>query len=195
MLLANEQEIPSRQSRNAPDLRIERLRTWLDRVCAGSVISFEPASNDASFRRYFRVTLAERSLIAMDAPPATENIRSFVRVAALFRKAGVCVPEIIDFDEEQGFMLLGDLGFTSYLSRLDIQSAAQLYRDAMNVLNRLHHNIDIQSSGLPDYDRALLQREVNLFEEWFLNKKLAIGLSDADKKLFEGVKDFLIDAI
>ncbi|MGH8557028.1 MAG: aminoglycoside phosphotransferase family protein [Methylococcales bacterium] len=195
MLLANEQEMPSEQGQNAPDLRIVRLRTWLDRVCGGNVISIQPASNDASFRRYFRVTLAERTLIAMDAPPATENIRSFVRVGALFRKAGVCVPEIIAFDEEQGFMLLGDLGFTSYLSQLDTQNAPQLYRDAMRVLNRLHHNIDIQTSGLPDYDRALLQREVNLFEEWFLNKKLAIELSGADTKSFEGVKAFLIDAI
>lgn len=177
------------------DLRLERILTWLDRVVPEKVISLEPASNDASFRRYFRLRLAEGSLIAMDAPPGVENIRSFIRVGRLFGQAGVRVPEIIEFDEEQGFMLLGDLGSTSYLSRLNRESAPGLYRAAMDVLNLLHKHIELETCGLPDYDTALLKRELDLFEAWFLDKKLGMSLSNAESKVFEKVTTFLIDAV
>ncbi|MGH8553893.1 MAG: aminoglycoside phosphotransferase family protein, partial [Methylococcales bacterium] len=80
-------------------------------------------------------------------------------------------------------------------SRLDSESAPGLYRDAMDVLNLLHRQLDIETCGLPDYDRALLQREMDLFEEWFLGKKLGLKLSDAESNLFEQVKAFLVDAI
>ncbi len=194
MLSGSEQRINPNRSRGDGDFRLERIVAWLNSVSPGKVLSIEPVSNDASFRRYFRVTLAKRTLIAMDAPPEVENIRSFIRTRGLFGQAGVHVPGILDFDEKQGFMLLGDLGSTSYLSRLDSESAPGLYRDAMDVLNLLH-KLDIETCGLPDYDSALLHREVNLFEEWFLNKKLGVDLSNTESNLFNQVKAFLIDSV
>jgi aminoglycoside/choline kinase family phosphotransferase len=131
----------------------------------------------------------------MDAPPAVEAIDRFIRVCRLFATAGVCVPEIIDFHEEQGFMLLGDLGSTSYLARLDPASAPGLYRDAMAVLGRFRNHLDIETCGLPDYGRDLLQRELALFEEWFLGAKLNIGLSDAELKMLRQAREFLIYAV
>ena len=144
------------------------LRAWLDRLFPRQSdeppLRMEPASADASFRRYFRVWLTDgETRIVMDAPPDREDCRPFLHVAALFRSAGVHAPEVYAQDLEQGFLLLSDLGSTTYLSRLDASSAPTLYRDANAAL------IAIQKASrpgvLPEYDRALLERELNLFPE------------------------------
>ncbi|MCI0734329.1 MAG: phosphotransferase [Methylococcaceae bacterium] len=192
MLSGSEQRIGFRID---GDHRMERMLQWLNIISPGTVHSIEPASSDASFRRYFRLTLGERTLIAMDAPPGVESIDRFIRVCRLFHQAGVCVPEILDFNEEQGFMLLGDLGSASYLARLDRETAPELYRDAMDVLRVFKHKLDIETCGLPDYGRDLLERELGLFEEWFLRAKLRFDLSDAELTMLGQVKDFLIGAV
>ena len=164
------------------------LRDWLDRHFSRSHsekelkqgFSLEPASADASFRRYFRVTRPDGSTrIVMDAPPELEDCRPFLKVAALFRDAGVHVPEVYDEDLAQGFLLLSDLGNTTYLSVLNATTAPKLYRDANAAL------VDIQLASrpdvLPDYDRALLTRELNLFPDWYVARHLGITLDDAQE--------------
>ncbi|MGH8551005.1 MAG: aminoglycoside phosphotransferase family protein [Methylococcales bacterium] len=195
MLSGSEQRIDPKGLRPKGDQRLERMLEWLNIVSPGKVNSIEPASSDASFRRYFRLTLSERTVIAMDAPPAVESIDRFIRVGRLFDEAGVCVPEIIDFDIEQGFMLLGDLGSVSYLARLDPETAPGLYREAMDVLRLFKNKLELETCGLPDYGRDLLRRELALFVEWFLGAKLNIGLSDRELKMLQDVKDFLIGAL
>jgi len=170
------------------------LRDWLDRHFSRSHteealkrgFSLDPASADASFRRYFRVTLPDGSTrIVMDAPPELEDCRPFLKVAALFRDAGVHVPEVYDEDLAQGFLLLSDLGNTTYLSVLNAGTAPKLYRDANAAL------VDIQLSSrpgvLPEYDRALLTRELQLFPDWYVARHLGITLDDAQEASLRGV--------
>jgi len=95
------------------DIRLSRLTDWLAKLEAPKTLpaTLRPASSDASFRRYFRVDIADGgTLIAMDAPPPQEDVRPFVHVAALFAGTGVTVPTILASDIEQGFLLLSDLG-------------------------------------------------------------------------------------
>ena len=161
------------------------LRDWLDRHLVRSHTeeelkngySLEPASADASFRRYFRVSLPDGSTrIVMDAPPELEDCRPFLEVAALLREAGVHAPEVFAEDLSQGFLLLSDLGSTTYLSVLNADTAPKLYRDANAAL------VDIQrasrSGVLPEYDRALLTRELNLFPDWYVARHLGIALDE-----------------
>lgn len=190
-----EEALDPKRAEGESDLRFQLLLEWLDAACSEKIHAVTPASGDASFRRYFRVHLAGRSFIAMDAPPAVESIRKFVQVSNLFSRAGVQVPEIFDSNEAEGFMLLGDLGSISYLSCLDPQRAASLYHDAIEVLFLFKRHLDATACGLPEYDIALLRRELDLFEEWFLTKKLGLKLSDNEIKMLEKVKQFLIDAI
>ena len=175
------------------DFRLQQLLEWLNSVAPEMVRAVEPASGDASFRRYFRVHLGGRTLIAMDAPPAVEKIRPFIQVGGLFTRAGVCVPKIVEFNEDLGFMLLADFGPISYLSRLDPVSAPALYQDATNVLKRLNNHLDIETCGLPDYGGDLVSRELDLFEQWFLCGKLEMVLSSAELKILEHAKAFLTD--
>src|SRR6185436_18338063 len=90
--------------------RTQNLEAWLRARLSGEPFSIAPASEDASFRRYFRITTSTGTRIVMDAPPEHEDCRPFVRIARLFRDAGVNVPEVLAEDIENGYLLLSDLG-------------------------------------------------------------------------------------
>jgi aminoglycoside/choline kinase family phosphotransferase len=69
----------------------------------------EPLAQDASFRRYLRLSRGPRPAILMDAPPP-EDIRPFVRIADHLARIGASVPEIFAADEGEGLLLEEDLG-------------------------------------------------------------------------------------
>ena len=168
--------------------RLEQLRAWLAATLPGQPFDLAPASADASFRRYFRASFADGSpsRIVMDAPPEKEDVRPWLHVAELFRAAGAHVPEVLAQDLDHGFLLLSDLGSTTYLNALhtpagqepDLHRAAHLYADALGALAA------IQSASrpgvLPEYDRALLLRELQLFPEWYIARHKGVTLTDAE---------------
>lgn len=158
------------------DPRQQALNQWLKTVLTNSEFKLTTASADASFRRYFRVHLADRTLIAMDAPPPQENCEPFVRIAKLFAEAGVHVPKVLAQDLAQGFLLLSDLGDVTYLSQLNDSSAPALYHDASQALIKLQ--LASKPDVLPDYDDALLTREMQLFPDWYIAKHLGIDLDE-----------------
>lgn len=167
------------------DFRLEALQLWLTQVLPQQTFKLTSASADASFRRYFRVHLPHDTLIAMDAPPSHENCEPFVRIAALFGDAGVHVPKVLAQDLAQGFLLLTDLGNVTYLSQLSVDTAGNLYRDAMMALIKLQ--LASQPNQLPDYDDALLMREMQLFPDWYITKHLNIQLDDQQKALLQNI--------
>jgi aminoglycoside/choline kinase family phosphotransferase len=169
----------------SPDPRLDQLKRWLTDGLGMSVISIAPASSDASFRRYFRVQQAEDSLIVMDAPPQHEDCRPFLAVAWLLRDLGLHVPEVLEVDLEQGFLLLSDLGDRRYLDALDANSVDTLYGDAMEALERLQTRGPRQASALPAYDRPMLLREMALFPDWLLERHLELSLSQAQRAVLE----------
>lgn len=164
--------------------RQQQITTWLAALFPGRAFSLAPASADASFRRYFRVTLDDGATrVVMDAPPANEDCRPWLHVQQLFAAAGAHVPQVIAQDLERGFLLLSDLGNATYLQALDADNAVPLYADAIATL------VAIQRASrpglLPDYDRALLRRELDLFPQWYLGKHLGIALADAESRALE----------
>jgi len=175
------------------DIRRSQLTDWLAQVNAPKTLpeSLRPASSDASFRRYFRIDTADGgTLIAMDAPPPQEDVRPFVHVAQLFAGTGITVPNIIAQDVERGFLLLTDLGNTTYLKQLNPDTAHKLYLDAIEALVQLQtHSAPGQ---LPEYDRELLQRELMLFPDWYLSKHRNAGLDDKQRSDLNAVFDVLL---
>lgn len=170
--------------------RLQQLRSWLQGLFPEQEFSLAPASADASFRRYFRVGLPDRTLVAMDAPPQQENCRPFVQVAELFAAAGVNVPQVIEQDLQQGFLLLTDLGQATYLSVLDHDSAAGLYRDAIDALIRIQQAS--RPAVLPEYDAALLTREMSLFPEWYVGRHLDTTLTGEQQTVLQQTFDTLL---
>ncbi|HVN39356.1 MAG TPA: phosphotransferase [Myxococcota bacterium] len=175
------------------DLRRDALALWLDGLLAPAGFALAPASEDASFRRYFRVTLSARhpiapsasTLIAMDAPPPRENCRPFVHVATLLRDAGVHAPAVHAQDLDRGFLLLEDLGSTTYLAKLDGGNAHMLYLDALDALVRFQATS--REGELPPYDHALLRRELDLFPDWYVARHLGRTLDGAQRAALEDV--------
>jgi hypothetical protein len=166
--------------RASPDNRLEQLRTWLAALVPADDLTMEPASADASFRRYFRVAAAGRSWIAMDAPPEHEDCRSFVHVAQLLRAAGVNAPRVEARDLERGFLLLTDFGDKTYLSALDSDTADRLFGDAIEAL--VKWQLATREGELPPYDGALLRRECDLFPTWYVSRHLGVTLSPVQQR-------------
>jgi aminoglycoside/choline kinase family phosphotransferase len=174
-----------------PDARREALQRWLQGALQGARFSLAPASEDASFRRYFRAALDDgRTFVAMDAPPEKEDCRPFVRVAALLREAGVHAPEVLAQDLSQGFLLLTDLGNRTYLQVLDASNAAALYADATDALIRWQ--LASRADVLPPYDEALLRREMQLFPEWYIGRHRNVILETQQKEDLEAVFAVLV---
>ncbi len=171
------------------DHRLGALQLWLSQNLAQQTFKLTTASADASFRRYFRVHLPHETLIAMDAPPSHENCEPFVRIAALFGDAGVHVPKVLAQDLTQGFLLLTDLGDVTYLSQLNADTAGNLYRDASMALIQLQ--LASKANILPEYDDALLMREMQLFPEWYITKHLNVVLNDSQKAQLQTTFDLI----
>jgi aminoglycoside/choline kinase family phosphotransferase len=174
--------------------RMTQLREWLGETLPALDTPLSPASGDASFRRYFRTSAAGKSWIVMDAPPATENVRAFVEVADILRRAGITVPDVRAVDLERGFTLLSDLGNTRYQDALSDDTADRLYRDAIATLARMQRSVSANECQRPLYDAALLQRELNLFREWYLERLLGIDLGPPAAAQFEAVCSTLVDS-
>ncbi len=180
-------------SDSSGDPRLTQLHNWLASVPAPSLqlASLRPASSDASFRRYFRIDGADgNSYIAMDAPPPQEDVRPFIHVADVFGATGVSVPSILAQDIESGFLLLSDLGSTTYLQLLNPDNAHKLYIDAIDAL--VHIQVHSTPAVLPEYDRALLLRELMLFPEWYIGKHLGLSMTEKQTATLNKVFDALL---
>ncbi|PCI18696.1 MAG: phosphotransferase [Piscirickettsiaceae bacterium] len=175
------------------DERQQELEIWLEAIFCSNNFSYEPASSDASFRRYFRVLHNEESFVVMDAPPDKEDCVPFVNVAQLLRDHGVQAPKIHHKTLQQGFMLLGDLGSQSYLDALTELTVETLYKDATNVLHHLH-DIPTATLNLSSYTEDLLYQEMDLFSEWFLQGLLKRQLNESDQLVLADVQSKLADS-
>ena len=174
--------------------RQKQLTGWLHVLFPEESFTLAPASADASFRRYFRATFNNRTLIVMDAPPQHEDCRPFLHVAQLFENAGAHVPHLYAQDLEHGFLLLSDLGNTTYLQALeegDSATAHSLYGAATDSLVKIQ--LASRENELPLYEEALLLREMRLFPEWYIGRHLNVTLSEAQSAKLEAIFARIID--
>lgn len=173
--------------------RLDQLQQWLESRFPGRRIELTPASADASFRRYFRAHIEGESetRIVMDAPPDKEDTGPFIHVSELFGKAGAHVPHVLDRNIEAGFLLLTDLGDTTYLSALNAETAHTLYADALGSL------VCIQCAStpdaLPEYSREKLLAEMQLFPAWYLSTHRQIELNETERKLLDKTFDKILE--
>ena len=170
------------------DQRLSAIKSWLSDVLNSEDFTITPASSDASFRRYFRVSQAELTWIVMDAPPSQEDTGPFIKVSQFLNSQSLHVPNIIAQNSEMGFLLLSDLGSQPYLDMLNNHSADDLYRDAIDSLIKIQCS-DPTGIDLPRYDSKLLQTELNLFPEWFLERHFELSPPAFLQPLFDTLID------
>jgi aminoglycoside/choline kinase family phosphotransferase len=158
--------------------RLNVLQDWLQTDLGIHAPQLVTITNDASFRRYFRVAVNGVSHIVMDAPPDKEDCGPFIDVAQRLRKSGLNAPKIIASKISLGFLLLTDFGSQLYLPALTEERVESLYGEALKALEQMQTRTE--SGGLPLYDHHLLHKEMNLFTDWLLGKHLNISLSEAE---------------
>jgi N-acetylmuramate 1-kinase len=177
---------------DASDSRLAMLTQWVSQDLGFGGSRIEPASADASFRRYFRVTRGADSFIVMDAPPEKEALEPFVSVARSLVGIGLNVPVILARDLRRGLLLLSDLGTRQYLDELAAgRDVDRLYADALAALVRMQTRGSEAARALPPYNDALLKREMELFPEWFLGRHLQAPAGGAERALFDRLFEFL----
>jgi len=179
------------------DTRFESLKLWLKSLSneLGIIIdSITPASNDASFRRYFRVLSSNKdysSFIVMDAPPDKEDSNPFIHVANLLLQAEITVPKIYEKNINEGFLLLSDLGNDTLLMKINSENAAKLYKNVSATLIKIQKNT--KTDQLPIYNEELLRRELMLFPDWYLKQHLEYKISDKEVEDLNLIFDEIIE--
>lgn len=175
------------------DKRKVALDSWVSEQLGHEVVG-ETASADASFRRYFRYSDANRTLIGMDAPPEQEDCRPFVQIAGTLEQAGLHVPHILASDYTRGFLLLSDLGRSTWLPQLDEadanNKATAFFADAIEALITLQQ---ASVADLPRYDQALIERELALFPDWYLAKERKLDFTPTQQKDWQALCSVLTD--
>ncbi len=161
----------------------------------GALLSMQMVSGDASFRRYFRMFLPGRSLIAVDAPPQHENNPAFVAIASALRAHGLVTPEVFAWETEAGFLLLSDLGDRLLLAALKDSPVDVLYRQAMQQLLRMQECDRIPGWTLPLYDRLRLRDEMHLFHDWFISKYLGLTLDFEAHAILDNALESVLEQI
>ena len=175
------------------DARVALIRDWLARELRRPAARIEPASSDASFRRYFRVFCSDATYVVMDAPPGKEDVRPYLKVSRLLESLGAHVPHVHASDVERGLLLLEDLGATLYLERLEAgDDPHPLYADALQVLARIQVRGGAACAQLAPYGRAELLREMALMPQWFLDRHLALTPAADEARLIDTAFEFLI---
>jgi aminoglycoside/choline kinase family phosphotransferase len=183
---------------DASDSRLAALTHWVVSDLGFSGCRIEPASADASFRRYFRLSRGTDTYIVMDAPPEKENSAPFVSVARMLAGMGLNVPIVLAKDLAQGFLLLSDLGSRQYLDELKAgRDVDRLYAQALSALVTMQTSGDPAAGApaaceLPRYDRNLLLREMELFPEWFLGRHLGLAVGAPERALLDRLFEVLV---
>jgi hypothetical protein len=177
-------------------VRAESFARWLQDLTPRfewQPASLRLASADASFRRYFRIDVNDRSLVIMDAPPDKEDCRPFVKVAQLMAQAGLNAPRVLDWDEPLGFMLLTDLGQRTLMQSMDADAGTanlHWFKQALDVL--LPWQLASKANVLPAYDEAVLRRELGLFPEWYVARHRGLNLSASQHKVLNSTFDLIV---
>ncbi len=175
------------------DARLALIQDWVSRELGLPLERIEPASSDASFRRYFRAFCGTMSYIVMDAPADKEDVRPYLKVSALLESLSVHVPHVYHTDVPRGLLLLEDLGATPYLARLTAgDDPDRLYADALEALALMQVRGAAAAAELAPYGRGELARELALMPQWFLGRHLGLALEPAEQQLLAATEEFLI---
>ncbi|RLA37083.1 MAG: phosphotransferase [Gammaproteobacteria bacterium] len=174
----------------------DSLRDWAGEFQPGKLadadLKLVAVTGDAGFRSYFR-TNTQPPFIAALAPPEHEDNPAFVNIAIAMAKGDVHVPKIVAVDYEHGFLLQEDLGETLYLDVLNSKTQSQLYDRAEETLLQIQ-KLPADSTLFPAYDAALLQRELELFPEWFVGGLLDVKFDVQTRHLFDDLFAVLLDS-
>ncbi len=170
---------------------MDKIREWL----LGTPyqhFSIEVASSDASFRSYYRLTHANVTLLLMDSSLEKDSMQAFINVTSKLHAVNVKAPKILEKNLEKGFLILEDFGSSHYLDVLDWDNVEELYKRAIDEIVKMQK---ADTTGLPLYDKDFLTYEMNLMEEWYMEKLLPVSLNTKQKEIIKDAINSISDVI
>ncbi len=174
------------------DPRLQQATDWARQILDERELRLEAISGDASFRRYFRIHRSDGpTLVLMDAPPKKEDSQPFIDVAARLHSAGLHAPEVLHFDTEQGFGIIEDLGDRLYRDVINTHSATTIFPALFDLLACLAR--DVAAGGLPPYDEAMMQADLDLFPDWYLGRHKSRPFTASERRAWEALCRALIE--
>jgi aminoglycoside/choline kinase family phosphotransferase len=169
---------------------MEKIEAWLEDIyCEGKL---EPASSDASFRKYYRLNDGIQSSIIMDSSLQKESIEPFVDIAFRLRDAKVTVPKILVQNREEGFLMLEDMGNKHLLETIDESNFVHFYDKAIDTIIKMQGAV---TEELPEYDEGFLRAEMDLMQEWYLEKYLGKTLSEEEQETLDEILNSIIQEV
>ena len=170
---------------------MQQIKAWIDEL--GYIdYTIDEIKADASFRKYYRLTLKDKSFILMDASLDKESIAPFIEISVRLLKAKVEVPRIISQNIQEGFLLLTDLGTQHLADMLSPMSVKLLYMKGVSEIVKMQK---IDTKGLDVYDRAFMMSEMSLMEEWYLRQHKSIFLSEEGLNNLNKILNLIVDEV
>lgn len=170
---------------------MNQIKFWLAKL-GWNDAKIEVASSDASFRSYYRIFKDEQAYILMDSSKQKESLTPFLDIQKRLFEANVRVPKLFEKDLDPGYLILEDLGSEHLLNLINIQNQKEYYKKAIDQIV-LMQKADVK--GLPQYDKEFLKFEMDLCNEWYLQKHLNIFLNDERKLQLESILEFIADDV
>ncbi len=171
--------------------REQTIQTWITSVLNSDQFQINFLAGDASFRRYARISLNNKTFMLMDAPPEKEDCRPFVSIDEFFDKNGVRVPHIVAKDLEQGFLLLEDFGDVLLSTLLNDQTVDAHYEQSFKQLIQLQTIDGVDHFPAYTYDKLI--SEMTLLTDWLL-PSLQIQPTEAEQALIKRTFAILANA-
>lgn len=170
-----------------------KRQQWLEQTLGHNDFLLARASEDASFRSYWRVDVEGITHILMDAPPGQEDVLPWIDIGAALHAIGVHTPQVFAHDAALGFVLMEDLGTRTYLPELTDRTADSLYADALDALLRMQLHADV--ADLPAYDRQRLIDEMQLMPDWFLDRHLGHSPDGSEQEILRSAFDWIASEV
>lgn len=186
--------VPKNMPKNGSQIGSQMsFHEWLDILYSADNFSLEPLTGDAGFRCYYRLNFTDSSLIAVNAPPDKSNNLGFLAISDELAKHDVKVPKVIHHQPELGYFVLSDLGSCLLSDKLTTDSAKAYYQQAIDCLMKINAVEQVPSYALPIYDQTFVELELDIFNQWLLDKHLAFTLSTDEKSALKEAYQVLVD--
>lgn len=158
---------------------MNKTKEWLQKTSYKNY-TIETSLADASFRKYYRLRDGDKTVLLMDSSLELNSLKSFLDVNARLRAVDVCAPKVLEQNIEDGYLILEDFGTTHYLDLLNGSNYKAFYTKAINSILKMQK---ADTGGLPLYDKEFLHKEMDLMQEWYIQKFLCVKLNEAQNEL------------
>jgi len=149
-------------------------------------------SADASFRKYYRLQHNNTSYILMDTSLEKDTLAPFLDITNKLHRCSVYAPKIYYEELQNGYLILEDFGDVNLLDKLTQENFEHYYKQAIDTIVKMQQ---ADTTNLPLYDKAFLHQEMALMQEWYLEKKLSLTLSQAQQRMLHTTLESIVNTV